>query len=465
MKYRFFKHGRLVPARTTSSIVSKLAVTVLAAMVWLTAGVANARSGGFVSEGCSGCHRGGPIPKITITPATMTPMLGQVLRLTVTIDVGSARGAGFYIGATSGKLSPVSGEKTKVGGEGVTHNGTNTASGGKVVFHADWTVPATPGGVDFKAAAIAADMNGNSGGDGASTAFLAFAYGCSTSMTYYRDFDGDGMGYSAEEYTRSCGKPDGYGEAAGDCDDNDPKIHPGSKEVCNRRDDNCDGKTDEGLESVVLYPDSDGDGWGRRTTPEMVMMGCGMAKGWGIEGNDCDDNDKAVFPDAPEICNLKDDDCDGRVDEGARADCGVGWCRRLAAACDNASCTPGKPQKERCNLLDDDCDGEVDEDPDSLCGAGLTCRDAKCVDSGTAPPPPDPVAVANGTAGGNNAVDGGAQSTAGSGTGGIDGNGEPQLANAGCRVARSNTHQGGLALLGLAAVWVFSLRRKRRTKL
>lgn len=388
-----------------------LAMVAALAALWPMA--AYGRSAGFVAEECGGCHRGGVAPKITITPATLTPTLGQPLRLTITIDLGTSRGAGFYIGATAGKLLPVSGEKTKAGGEGVTHNGTNEAAGGKVVFHADWAVPSTPGGVDFRAAAISANMDNRSGGDSSASAFYPFAYGCSTSATYYRDFDGDGIGYSEEAYTRSCAQPEGYGLSAGDCDDNDAKIRPGAKEICNRRDDNCDGKTDEGLESVVLYPDADGDGWGRRGGGEMTMMGCAMAKGWGIEGTDCDDNDKTVFPEAAEVCNLKDDDCDTRIDEGARSECGVGWCRRLAVACDNTSCTPGKPQKERCNLLDDDCDGEVDEDPDSLCEVGLTCREAKCIDSETAPPVP--TAGTSGSTGG--ASGGGGSGAENGGTG------------------------------------------------
>jgi streptogramin lyase len=34
-----------------------------------------------------------------------------------------------------------------------------------------------------------------------------------------------------------------------DCDDDDPMVHPGAREVCNRRDDNCNGMVDEGVTS------------------------------------------------------------------------------------------------------------------------------------------------------------------------------------------------------------------------
>lgn len=437
-----------LPDQTTYQVTCRALPLALGCALWLLAGDAYGRSAGFVAEQCGGCHRGNATsPRITITPDNPTPMLGQKVRMTISIEVGAARGAGFYVGTTSGKLSPVSGEKTKAGGEGVTHNGTNTAVGGKVVFHADWTVPATPGGVDFRAAAIAANMDGGSGGDVSMSVFYPFAYGCSTAVTYYRDFDGDGVGYDKEEFTRSCGKPAGYGEALGDCDDNDAKIKPGAKEACNRRDDNCDGKTDEGLESLVLYPDADGDGWGRRGTGEMMMMGCGMAQGWGIEGNDCDDNNKLVFPDAVEVCNLQDDDCDGRIDEGARAECGEGWCRRLASACDGRLCTPGKPREERCNLLDDDCDGQVDEDSDSLCTDGLTCRDARCVDSETAPLEPT---GSGGTADAGESVD----DSAGTGSG--------QGPSPGCSLAHAPRPASALLPLFAACSLVRLLWRRRQ---
>ena len=47
---------------------------------------------------------------------------------------------------------------------------------------------------------------------------------------------------------------DGYSECAGDCDDANPALHPGAAEVCDGRDNDCDGLVDEG------FTDSDGDG-------------------------------------------------------------------------------------------------------------------------------------------------------------------------------------------------------------
>ena len=59
------------------------------------------------------------------------------------------------------------------------------------------------------------------------------------------------------------------------------------------------------LESVFVDADLDGDGY-----DQMV---------------DCDDHDPSVHPGAPELCNGKDDDCDGLLSPGERDDDGDGW--------------------------------------------------------------------------------------------------------------------------------------------
>lgn len=86
---------------------------------------------------------------------------------------------------------------------------------------------------------------------------------------------------------------DGYAavEAGGDdCDDGDPAVNPGSVETYyDGVDSNCDGLSDF---------DQDQDGYDRNP-----------------EGADCDDADPLVFPGQPELDDVRDNDCDGLVDE------------------------------------------------------------------------------------------------------------------------------------------------------
>jgi hypothetical protein len=51
----------------------------------------------------------------------------------------------------------------------------------------------------------------------------------------------------------------------------------------------------------------------------VCSWGGGDADGDGFDGGaDCDDADPTVHPMAGERCNMRDDDCDGLVDEGCR---------------------------------------------------------------------------------------------------------------------------------------------------
>lgn len=118
-----------------------------------------------------------------------------------------------------------------------------------------------------------------------------------------------------------------------------PECVP-TDEVCNGLDDDCDGLTDEGCEPELecrtdedcahlnnecyifrCYPagecfpierDDDGDGYG---------VDCGVTS-----GRDCNDHNPAVHPDATELCDSVDNDCDGETDEGCEPppDCVVG---------------------------------------------------------------------------------------------------------------------------------------------
>jgi hypothetical protein len=67
-----------------------------------------------------------------------------------------------------------------------------------------------------------------------------------------------------------------------DCNDRDDEIHPGADDVCDRKDNDCDGTVDD---------DSDRDGYDV----------C----------DDCDDDTRSVHPGANDACNGTDSNCDG----------------------------------------------------------------------------------------------------------------------------------------------------------
>ena len=88
-------------------------------------------------------------------------------------------------------------------------------------------------------------------------------------------------------------------------------------EICNGRDDDCDGITDENP--------SDGNACGTCGRPPV------------------------------EVCDARDNDCDGNVDEGVSNACGL--CGEL-------------PQ-EICDSVDNDCDGLIDEGTVNYCGTAV----------------------------------------------------------------------------------------------
>jgi hypothetical protein len=86
--------------------------------------------------------------------------------------------------------------------------------------------------------------------------------GCSSLAEVYRDGDGDGYGIT-DETMEACGVPEGWAPQAGDCDDEDPDVHPDAIEPCGAADRDCDFTAPPLCRSclqVLVEGEPDGDG-------------------------------------------------------------------------------------------------------------------------------------------------------------------------------------------------------------
>ena len=151
-----------------------------------------------------------------------------------------------------------------------------------------------------------------------------------------------------------------------------------SKEVCNSKDDDCDGQTDEdGVCGDCKPADTRPCYLGPANTKDKGICKAGTQKctsdrKWGL----CTGEVKPQV----ESCNNKDDDCNGSIDESLKQKCKT-LCEIGVEVCHAGiwkGCTARKPIAEVCNGKDDDCDGQIDEGLKN-CSASIKCsKDSDC---------------------------------------------------------------------------------------
>jgi hypothetical protein len=167
------------------------------------------------------------------------------------------------------------------------------------------------------------------------------------------------------------------GEALGDdCDDADINRYPGNAETCTpateAHDEDCNPNS-------VGARDADGD--------TAIDMHCCNGT---TCGDDCDDSEPTRGPDYPEICDVRDNDCDEGVDEdavsvpwyvdsdgdgfGSTVETPIVSCAPVLGRslfgtdCDALRASINPAATEICDGVDNDCDQAVDERDVCSCG-------------------------------------------------------------------------------------------------
>ncbi len=221
------------------------------------------------------------------------------------------------------------------------------------------------------------------------------ALGC---LNAWLDADADGFGTGTAQCL--CTVLPGFSLKGGDCDDASFESSPGRQELCDGRDNDCDGQTDEGC-------DQDGDGY-----CNVVPLKFGANLVCRFPQPDCLDSDPFIYPGAAEVCDLADNNCDGNKDEACDLD-GDGVCKgskpkppcSLASAdyvacvkkfnnalalvcregfgdCNDTESRVSPLRLEVCDALDNDCDSKVDEDldldGDGFCSGSFAGLAGKC---------------------------------------------------------------------------------------
>ena len=226
--------------------------------------------------------------------------------------------------------------------------------------------------------------------------------------TFYADSDEDGAG-DPDVTTDACSLPTGYVTNNTDCDDGDDERYPGNVESCDAKDNDCDGvvpaEEDDGDSDGVMVCEGDCDDTNNNAFPGNVEIcdeidnncdddidedtdldGKGGpdctdfdGDGFSEDEGDCDDADATTYPDANEIEDGKDNNCNGETDEGGRLtdDDGDGQSEADGDCDDTDPEINSNPttEEELGNVIDENCDGYADDVDGDGYLAGTTNQD------------------------------------------------------------------------------------------
>ncbi|HMQ49082.1 MAG TPA: MopE-related protein [Saprospiraceae bacterium] len=202
--------------------------------------------------------------------------------------------------------------------------------------------------------------------------------------TYYRDADNDSFGDGGVPLdTCLAAPPVGYVTNDLDCNDNDSAIHPNAAEVCDDIDNNCNGLLNDGIAVSTYYRDADNDNFGDGGVPLDTCLAA-PPSGYVTNDLDCNDNDSAIHPNAAEVCDGIDNNCNGLINDGltlyayyrdsdgdgfgniqlridtCASDAPVGYVLNDMDCDDGAAAVfPGAP--EICDGIDNDCANGIDD--------------------------------------------------------------------------------------------------------
>ena len=168
-----------------------------------------------------------------------------------------------------------------------------------------------------------------------------------------------------------------------DCDDSNPDVNPGSAEICDSLDNDCDGLINDSISFWTYYIDTDMDGFG---TEDSTIYTCENVVPMGFSSNndDCDNSNPDINPDMPETCDSIDNNCNELIDEDLELfnyfidqdNDGFGTIDSIVQSCDSIApigfvaqfgdCNDtlemvNPDMVEICDSLDNDCNGMTDE--------------------------------------------------------------------------------------------------------